>query len=190
MPDPVAPEGVPKPSATWVASRLQARFEGLDADHASSGQDDLQPPSSGGIEPGAVRNAGMTAHGFPRTSDKAAQRQLDDLMKQLAVLRDQLDAAFDEFDQRLEGAETRAAVAEARASVAEARASVAETRATDAEARANLAHTRLDEVIEYLTEQREDEDDADLAEIDRAAIEHPATLRGALDRLRDRLDVG
>ncbi|HJR26188.1 MAG TPA: hypothetical protein VJ804_12000, partial [Acidimicrobiales bacterium] len=143
MPDP-APPPPPPPGAepaptTWIASRLQARFEELDADEvAEPWYNDVPPP----IEPGALR-AGSFDSGQARGSGPT-QRQVADLDRQLAVLRNQLDAAFDEFDQRLEAAETRA-------SVAEARASVAETRATDAEARANLAHTRIDEVVAFVT---------------------------------------
>jgi hypothetical protein len=187
MPDPVPPPPPPPPGATppagGVASRLQARFEGLDSDQSGTGDSDLGPPTSAVIQPGVVRTAGIADHGLPRTSDKAAQRQIDDLFRQLAVLRSQLDVAFDEHDQRLDAAETRASVAEARASVAEARASVAETRATDAEARANLAHTRIDEVVAYITDEGPDEAVA-------ATEASTPTLRGALDRLRDRLDVG
>ncbi len=170
MPDPFPPSqgSLTPPSATWVASRLQARFEGL--------EDDDRGERTSGIEPGAVRTPGTTPQGFSRTTDKNAQRQIDDLLRQLDILRNQLDAAFDEYDQRLEGAETRA-------SVAEARASVAETRAADAEARANLAHTRIDEALAYQEEAA--------APVPPAAGEEQAspTLRNALSRLRDRLDV-
>jgi multidrug resistance efflux pump len=181
MPDPAPPPpppgAEPAPSSR-VASRLQARFEGLDADELAA------PPDSSGIEPGTVRNY-VTAGdpGQARTGGRPVHR-LDELARQMAVLRNQLDSAFDEYDQRLEAAETRASVAEARASVAEARASVAETRATDAEARANLAHTRIDEVVAYITGD-------DGTEGQPPPTSPPApTLRGALDRLRDRLDVG
>ena len=184
-PPPPPPPGASPPSTTWVTSRLQANFEELDVDNVLAASHEGDPaPATGQIEPGGVRHHGATAPGLPRGSDKAGQRQTEDLVRQLAVLRDQLDAAFDEFDQRLESAETRASVAEARASVAEARASVAETRATDAEARANLAHTRIDEVVAYISGNgREESDEA-------AADDSAPTLRSALDRLRGRLDVG
>ena len=192
MPDPTPPppppDAEPAP-ATWIASRLQARFEGLDADEASWRAPD-PPEHASSIQPGAVRTGSTGDGGLTRGSpDRAAQRQIDDLVRQLAVLRDQLDAAFDELDQRLEGAETRASVAEARASVAEARASVAETRAADAEARANLAHTRIDEVVAYVTQDDLEEDEEPVTEPPGPEPSMP-TLRGALDRLRDRLDVG
>ena len=181
---PPPPPGAEPAPSTWVASRLQARFEGLDADELGGRLANPVEPT-GGLEPGAVRT-GVPEQGSPRIADKAAQRQIVDLQRQLAVLRGQLDAAFDEMDQRLEAAETRASVAEARASVAEARASVSETRATDAEARANLAHTRIDEVVAYITQEEADEGPTGADEPPPS----PPTLRGALDRLRDRLDVG
>jgi hypothetical protein len=182
---PPPPPGADPAPSTWVASRLQARFEGLDADELGGHLPEPSDPT-GGLEPGAVRT-GAHEQGAPRIADKAAQRQIVDLQRQLGVLRGQLDAAFDEIDQRLEAAETRASVAEARASVAEARGSVAETRATDAEARANLAHTRIDEVVAYITRDQA-EDAAETGASD--AQPSTPTLRGALDRLRDRLDVG
>ena len=185
LPPPPPPPGAEPAPSTWVASRLQARFEGLDADDvAEPAFSDLAPS----IEPGGVRTAGFDP-GPARGTDRPLQRQVVDLDRQLAVLRDQLDVAFDEFDQRLEAAETRASVAEARASVAEARASVAETRATDAEARANLAHTRIDEVVAYITSDEYEDDDV-TASRGRPEPAPTPTLRGALDRLRDRLDVG
>jgi hypothetical protein len=167
-----------------VASRLQASFEELDVENVLASRETEQEPVPGAIEPGGIRHHGVTTPGAPRGSDKGAQRQIDDLVRQLAVLRDQLDLAFDEFDQRLEAAETRASVAEARASVAEARASVAETRATDAEARANLAHTRIDEVVAYISQDEQD------GPLESAGDDSAPTLRSALDRLRGRLDVG
>jgi chromosome segregation ATPase len=189
MPDPTPPPPPPGAEAapeTWIASRLQARFEGLGAEDAAWGA--AEPTSGSALQPGAVRT-GTADHGYSRSQDRAAQRQIDDLLRQLTVLRDQLDAAFDELDQRVETAETRASVAEARASVAEARASVAETRALDAEARANLAHTRIDEVVAYIT-QDDLEDDGEQDDEPPAPEPSVPTLRGALDRLRDRLDVG
>ena len=187
-PTPPSPSSGANPD-TWIASRLQARFEGLDAAQAAWEAPEPATPQSS-IQPGAVRTGGTVEHGLTRAHDRNAQRQLDDLVRQLNVLRDQLDAAFDELDQRLEAAETRASVAEARASVAEARASVAETRAVDAEARANLAHTRIDEVVAYVT-QGDTEVDGEATPAEPPAPEPSMpTLRGALDRLRDRLDVG
>jgi len=185
------PESPVSERPTWIASRLQARFEGLDTN--PHGVDSYFPPSGGGpIEPGAIRTTGVTQQGFMRAADKHAQRQIDDLSHQLDVLRDQLEAAFDEFDQRLEAAETRASVAEARASVAEARASVAETRATDAEARANAAHLRIDDALDAMGEDSQS-GPAHLVPPPPARADAGAdapTLRSALSRLRDRLDVG
>jgi beta-galactosidase beta subunit len=138
-----------------------------------------------------------------------------DIERQLLVLRQQLEQAFDDLDRRLEDAETRASVAEARANVAEARASVSENRTTEAERRANEAHRRVDELHALVTGEEppavrteadlvippdvviEIEEDLD-AEADgvaadeaSAASAEPADdLRGALDRLRSRLDAG
>jgi hypothetical protein len=152
-----------------LASRLQARFEGYDADDL--GPEPVGQPDSRPV-PGAA-------------SPRKVQLQIDDLNHQLEVLRRQLDLAFDEFDQRLEASETRASVAEARASVAEARASVAEarasvaeTRAHDAEAHAASAQARVDEALEIISDLMPSQ-----------GVE-PTNLRSALDRLRGRLDVG
>ena len=150
-----------------VPSRVQARLARLDPDEAV-------PESDGPLEvadPAAwVARATVT------------ETRMEGLDAQLKRLRDQLDQVFDDIEDRLSEAETRSGVAEARASVAEARASVAETRAADAETRANDAHHRVDEL---------------LAEIQRllgpkAEVQPTAQpdLRGALDQLRDRLDVG
>jgi hypothetical protein len=157
----------PQPDPTEpVVSRLQAHFEDLD-----DGLDlptDL--PSSGSIAPATtVRTTG--------------HRGLDDLNLQLEVLREQLDLAFDEVDQRIDAAETRASVADARASVAAARASVAETRAHAAETRVSAAEERISEITALLSALAPE---ADKGTKDTSG---PTSLRGALDRLRDRLEA-
>ena len=173
MPDAVPPPAAtPQPAPDVVASRLQARFEGLaDGPSQPTAAVEPPPPATGRIEPGAGPRGGA------RSGDKAAQRQLDDLQHQLLVLREQLDVAFDELDQRLELAETRASVAETRASVAETRASMAETRAAEAEARAHEALELVTAIEHRLSE-------------DASGGEGGGNLRGAFDRLRSRLDTG
>jgi len=170
------PDPSSQPAPGSLASRLQARFEGYDADEGHA--DD---PHGLAIDPSP---AGRPVPGG--SNPRKVQLQLDDLDHQLDVLRDQLDLAFDEFDQRLEASETRASVAEARASVAEARASVAETRAHDAETLATAAHARIDQLLDVVDDlmppgPADGSGDADAG---------PTSLRSALDRLRDRLDVG
>jgi hypothetical protein len=153
--------------AQQVVSRLQAHFE--DLDEGLELPTDL-PPSSGAIAPAT-------------TTRTTGHRGLDDLNLQLEVLREQLDLAFDEVDQRLDAAETRASVAEARASVAEARASVAEPRAHDAESRVSHAEQRISEIMALLSALAPDD------EKPAKDAAGPTSLRGALDRLRDRLEA-
>jgi hypothetical protein len=102
-----------------------------------------------------------------------------ELSRQLDVLRDQLDQAFDEYDVRLEELEARAADAEARATVAESRASVAESHAA-------RAAERVDQVVAMLEALDPSTPDRPTP-VDTASS--PATLRSALDRLRDRLEA-
>jgi hypothetical protein len=163
MPDPALPPGAAEqPPAAEVASRLQARFEALEAP-VPTRDGGVRPPGAAAIEPGTVPRPGA------RSGDAAAQRQLDDLSRQLVVLREQLDLAFDEVDERVDEAEARATVAESRAAVAEARAMAAEA--------------RVDEAIAAIA-------DLEARLLDDGGEADSTNLRSALDRLRNRLDVG
>lgn len=153
-----------------VASRVQARLDGLDPAAA------VAAPLPPGDEPVWGDERQVRLH----PGDGLAA-EVDRLHRSLQLLRDQLDQVFDDLEERLAETEARAGVAEARASVSEARASVAETRAADAEARADDAGRRVDELV---------------AELQRVLVgpsevgTRRTDLRSALDRLRDRLDVG
>lgn len=156
-----------------VISRVQARFEALDpnpdaVDDAPVAEREPETPDSW-----VARTGGAPLD--------VLEQRIQRLDRQLQVLRGQLDVVFDEFEDRLADTESRSGVAEARASVAEARASVAESRAADAETRANEAHHRVDELIGEL---------ARLASGPTEVGSPRQDLRGALDRLRERLDVG
>jgi hypothetical protein len=156
-----------------VISRVQARFEALDP---LPGAVDADPEVE--REPESPDTWVARTGGAP---SEVLDQRIQRLDRQLQVLRGQLDTVFDEFEDRLAETESRSGVAEARASVAEARASVAETRAADAETRANDAHHRVDELI------------AELSRLVSGPTEVGSPrqdLRGALDRLRERLDVG
>ena len=165
MVDPFPPRPEPAPSA--VASRVQARLEQLAGDE----------PGSTDALPGDASDAWIAR---PQASE-ALELRIEKVNRQLQVLRQQLDEAFDEIDDRMVEVESRVGVAEARASVAEARASVAETRAADAETRANDAHHRVDEILGELSRLL-----AGPTEVGSPRQD----LRGALERLRERLDVG
>jgi hypothetical protein len=153
---------------TPVPSRVQARLERMDPDESA-------PVAAGPLE------AADADEWLARAT--VTESRMERLDQQLRRLRDQLDQVFDDFEDRLAEAETRAGVAEARAGVAEARATFAETRATDAEARANEAHRRVDELLAQIGRL------LDPAGPPEAAVDRP-DLHGALDQLRDRLDVG
>lgn len=164
MVDPFPPR--PEPATSAVASRVQARLEQLAGDEPRA----EQLPSDS-TDSWIVRGQ----------SAEPLEPKLEKLNRQLQVLRQQLDDAFDEIDDRMVEVESRVGVAEARASVAEARASVAETRAADAETRANDAHHRVDEILGELSRLL-----AGPTEVGSPRQD----LRGALERLRQRLDVG
>ncbi len=150
-----------------VSSRVQARLERMD------------PDESGPVDDGPLEASNPDEWLARATVTESRMERLD---QQLRRLRDQLDQVFDDIEDRLADTESRAGVAEARASVAEARASVAETRAADAETRANEAHHRVDDLL------------AELGRLLAPAADGEAAprpdLRGALDQLRERLDVG
>lgn len=161
------------PPAPELATRLQARLDELDPDVEGTDADGSTAHDVEASEAWVARTTAQHAEGL--------ELRINRLDRQLKILREQLDQAFDEIDERLADTETRVGVAESRASVAEARASVAESRAADAETRANDAHHRVDDLLAELTR---------IVAGPAAQGSEKQDLRGALDRLRDRLDVG
>jgi hypothetical protein len=104
-----------------------------------------------------------------RPTGGVALNEIEDLNQQLDLLREQLELAFDDVEARIAAADERAAAAVARAEAADTRAQVASARA------ANVLYA-VDDLA---------------AELARAAArgesDEVARLRGAVDRLRSRL---